>query len=589
MLLLKKINKYSEITPDDCKSKRLWLLQCDGHRYFFNNPNGEFTKDLYNKFKDSVYRYSPAEFDFECSFDDLSHEDSPDAISGTFSVSAKLFPGGVGFASWIAANKIDELTVADVKAYFQKPENSSILRKFIQQLMTERSLGELLNAQGDVIKFHSSNSLTWLVISAVRTIRMSQNISDVQRRINAYNAWSSEQEEKLQYAQQQLEYEISWANIEAAKEEIAKRAELAEQAHTHNLENAEREQEIKRLQSQLEQKRLQALSEVEAEEIKHKIEKMRLEQEAYKADIALTENRIKQQNAQIKLTDIMSAKAAIDFETAGIEKKKAEKELNILNLAEERSSAEKQKFQELIDQGEKNLSDMKAAISLGNTSVVEEIKQEIAEQTQDFDQKLEQISREFLERMNAVMHFQTSAAPPSLTHIVREQRKNSKVYLNKEAAIQQDAFIQSRNVNLPVKLSTVQIGSAMKFSFQSSVAGFITIICFGTSGQVQLLEPNFIDGYPEIEADRRYSFPGTEFLSDYKGLRQDGPVGTEELLIIVSQSSLKDFFYEQEDLESFDTVTQDQLSLLAQKLSSLPRHSWAAGYLSYKVTEAKKQ
>lgn len=582
MIIFQKIKNFSEITSKNCKSKQFWLLQCDGQRYFFNNPNGEFTKDLYNKFKGFVYWYSPMEFEFSCSLKDLSHEDSPTGISGEFVISAKLLPAGFGFADWVVAGNIEELTDDMIKEYFQS--RPDIFRPFIQRLLEDKSLGDLMQNHGEELAFHSSNNLSWLLITAVRVKHLSQEISDVQKRINAYNSWMTEQEEKLQYAQQQLEYEVSWANIETAREEMARRRELAEQAHRYNMENAKCEQELRLLQYQLDEKNKKELSDLQEAEIKAKIKKLQLELDEYKVNIALTAKRIKKQDAQIKLIEIRSAQAAIEQEEAVLRRDIAAEELRVLKLAETRYCDEIELLQHCIDQGEKNASSIREAITQGNKDVVENIKETIIQMQQDFDKKLGDLLSKFSESMS-MRYF---VAPPTLIHVVREQRKNNKIHLAKEAAVQKDSFIQTRDVVLPVMHSMVKIGSSMKFSLVSNISGFITIICFGTSGLVQLLEPNSIDssdGLLKIESGKKYTFPGDKFLSEYvtAGLTQAGPPGNEQLLVIVSQYSLEDVFYEQDENEVFAGVTSDQLSLLSQKLVSLPQDSWAAGYLSYKV------
>ena len=302
MIILQKINNFSEITPEDCQAKLLWLLQCDETRHFFIPPKGDFNKDLWKKFKGSLYRISPYYFELSCSFANLSHEDAPDGLSGNFLISAQILPMEIGFADWIFSNKISVLTIDHLKTYFQAREYG--LHSLIQKSISDCDLSNLINNQEDVLEFNRNNGIPrWFFISAIRIIHLSQVISNAQKRIDSYNAWVASQEERIQYAQQQLEFKVDWANIEAAEKDIARRTELAELNHQNEIENAKREQQIKKLQYELDEIRTTKASELEQAQIEHKIKLLQLERDDIKADIELKRAQIREIDDRIDPND----------------------------------------------------------------------------------------------------------------------------------------------------------------------------------------------------------------------------------------------------------------------------------------------
>ena len=141
-----------------------------------------------------------------------------------------------------------------------------------------------------------------------------------------------------------------------------------------------------------------------------------------------------------------------------------------------------------------------------------------------------------------------------------------------------------RGLALEIELddNAVRIGDRMEISFKTPVKGYLTLLCFSTSGAITLLSPNIIDGSVLLEANVTYSMPGDKLLPDLR-IRQTGPVGRERIAAIVAPESLAPAI--PAGTKGFVDLEASELPRIIARLKAHPADSWAAGDLGYSVIE----
>ncbi|MGC9261359.1 MAG: DUF4384 domain-containing protein [Phycisphaerae bacterium] len=90
------------------------------------------------------------------------------------------------------------------------------------------------------------------------------------------------------------------------------------------------------------------------------------------------------------------------------------------------------------------------------------------------------------------------------------------------------------------RVNTLQIGESLRFQFRSRRPGFVTILNFGTSGNIWLHVPSPLCAANDAraEADKLYNIPGKplfDFQADYS---EGGPTGWEHIAVIISERPL---------------------------------------------------
>ncbi|MBO5791535.1 MAG: DUF4384 domain-containing protein [Lentisphaeria bacterium] len=130
--------------------------------------------------------------------------------------------------------------------------------------------------------------------------------------------------------------------------------------------------------------------------------------------------------------------------------------------------------------------------------------------------------------------------------------------------------------------NAVKIGDRMEISFTSPVEGYLTLLCFSTSGAVTLLSPNIIDGKLRLEAGVTYTMPGPGLLRN-SFIRQQGPCGRERIAAIVAPESLAPAI--PAGIKGFVDLDASELSSIIARLEKFAPECWAAGYLGYSVVQ----
>jgi hypothetical protein len=167
----------------------------------------------------------------------------------------------------------------------------------------------------------------------------------------------------------------------------------------------------------------------------------------------------------------------------------------------------------------------------------------------------------------------------ALLNVLQEKSFTNTVTLEKDLA---PVKISARGITLKKAFddNAVRIGDEMRLSFTSPLRGYLTLICFSTSGAVTLLSPNIVDGTVMVAPGVKYSMPGEKLLSGYE-LQQNGPEGRERLAAIITPEII---ISAPAGCDGFIDLTDADLNALSARLERL-NGEWAAGYLGYTVVE----
>lgn len=151
---------------------------------------------------------------------------------------------------------------------------------------------------------------------------------------------------------------------------------------------------------------------------------------------------------------------------------------------------------------------------------------------------------------------------------------------------------RSRDIGVG-KFDTLRVKQSLAFEFISPLSGYATIINFGTSEMFWLHAPNAYVGIDQakVRACTKYTVPGdliprADLRRNGFDYMEEGPVGWEELIIIVSPTPLigaVDIF-EAKDNDPFVQLLPSRMEKLLEQLADMPQEDLAIGVLGLVVT-----
>lgn len=395
--------------------------------------------------------------------------------------------------------------------------------------------------------------------------------------------------EELQEIERKAAVDIAKKEADAAIQEINNRnAEAENERKRSEAETRIKDEEAKQAAARTEAEREQARLIIE--EKKQEIKKLEDERKVLQVE---SERILQNMNSDRNIALNKAKEAKIKLEQAEIEKNTAETNDKIarinMEIALEAQELQRKQYE---DEKARNEELYKAKIDAIQNQRAVELLWKVVQEINDRYDRLETEYKKKIEYLNdqAVINYHYNFTPDALIDAIRKQKLKHSASVKKPYAKVKDAYFSSRDPSLgKFKHTEIEIGSSITFTFSSELAGYITIIWFGSSGKIYLIEPNCYDDVCRIEANREYSLPGEIFLRGCDdGITQNPPAGVEQLLLIVSEDSLEELFADLnlKDAEEFVTLTNSKLSAIANKLRTLEPDSWAAGYLAYNVVQA---
>jgi hypothetical protein len=187
----------------------------------------------------------------------------------------------------------------------------------------------------------------------------------------------------------------------------------------------------------------------------------------------------------------------------------------------------------------------------------------------------------------------TPAAPfaGSISDGVREWFKESTKRYDKVPI----KVIEAVSRDIGRKANVLFIKQCLDFEFVSPKSGYITIFNFGTSGDFLLHVPNaYINvGQAKVTANQAYSIPGNELLPKVElqrnnlCYREEGPVGVEKLIVIVTPTPLIQAvdIFEASSNAPFVEVLPSRMEKLITDLDAMTDDAVALGALGFVVRD----
>lgn len=137
------------------------------------------------------------------------------------------------------------------------------------------------------------------------------------------------------------------------------------------------------------------------------------------------------------------------------------------------------------------------------------------------------------------------------------------------------------------KVKALPIGRSLQFKIESGCAGCVTVLNFGTSGEVFVHVPSALVANRSVTvvANRQYFIPGPELFPWQWDYREEGPAGWEHMVGIVSDEPVlvAECLARSSAEAPIVKLTSQEVDQLHARLEALPAGSWTSHVLSFLV------
>jgi len=141
----------------------------------------------------------------------------------------------------------------------------------------------------------------------------------------------------------------------------------------------------------------------------------------------------------------------------------------------------------------------------------------------------------------------------------------------------------ARDISIVKKAKSYRIGDKINLYFLSEKDCYLTLLNYGTSGNMTVLLPNGISQDNFIKAGRTYAIPGEEYPFDYI---LSGPVGTERIKAIgtTRKINLMDMKFNKDEVFRTSSAAARDISVVAKKIETAAPGEWAEEMCEFEVT-----
>ncbi len=172
---------------------------------------------------------------------------------------------------------------------------------------------------------------------------------------------------------------------------------------------------------------------------------------------------------------------------------------------------------------------------------------------------------------------------------IKDQSKRSPIGLRKDA-IRESC---SRSPVMGKRPKAIKIGDTLSFIIECNRAGYLTVLCFGTGGDISVLVPNCFDkigrftpGRHSIPSSDDSLFPQSKLDEHGIEFYEMGPAGQERFIAVVTSEPLIDrALLPSPDEPDFLTLNSEGYRQFIDKHYALPEDAWSAGYVQFYVEE----
>jgi hypothetical protein len=140
----------------------------------------------------------------------------------------------------------------------------------------------------------------------------------------------------------------------------------------------------------------------------------------------------------------------------------------------------------------------------------------------------------------------------------------------------------ARDISVVAKAKSYRIGDKINLYFRSEKDCYLTILNYGTSGNMTVLLPNSISRDNFTRGGRIYAIPGDEYPFDYI---LSGPAGTERIKAIgtTCKINLMDMKFNKDEVFKTSSAAARDISVVAKKIESAAPEEWAEAECEFEV------
>lgn len=362
---------------------------------------------------------------------------------------------------------------------------------------------------------------------------------------NRFRAEQLRQQETARMAdEQRRERELELRNLQEEQKYEDRRAELAQ---SQSIDSAQRQHELQLLALDHEKER--GLRESELDEIRCRREKAAL---AHELELA----RLRR-----------------DEENAAVAEREALEQMRRLE----------QSHADLASQHEQVLKTLERLADLP-----ELLSQMVSADSGQQHTSAERLVHEFEIPGDVIASLGHEAVPQQFVEFVtrKVQQEGRTVGMKMPELVTRDIVL--RDIG-PKKVDSLPIDGSLHFDLTSPLSGYVTLLNFGTSGNIWLHVPNLwvTASQAVIEANRPYHIPGPPLLPLPPEMVyiEGGPVGRENMVLIVTEQPLvgPELAGAASAGMPFAQVSSANLDQLYRQLTGQDDANWAAGVLSFRV------
>ncbi len=145
-----------------------------------------------------------------------------------------------------------------------------------------------------------------------------------------------------------------------------------------------------------------------------------------------------------------------------------------------------------------------------------------------------------------------------------------------------DYHQSTRDIAVTPKTSAYRIGDKINLYFRAEKDCYLTLINYGTSGNMTVLLPNTLSQDNFVKGGRIYAIPGQDYPFDYI---LSGPAGIERIKAIgtTGKINLMDLTYKKGEVFMTSSAASRDISVVAKRIESAAPEEWAEAVCEIEV------